>query len=44
MILAAAVAVVLALCVVLWFARGVSAVSCECPYDCPDHPTEGTAS
>lgn len=28
---------------VSWFGRAVIAVVCECPYQRPDHPTEGTA-
>ena len=43
MILVAAIAAVLVLCAVLWFARSIGAAVCECPYNCPEHPTEGSA-
>ena len=44
MLLVAAILAVLVLCAVLWFAGACRAAVCQCPYNCPEHPTEGTAS
>lgn len=43
MILIAAILAVLVICAVLWFGGQCSAAVCECPYNCPEHPTQGTA-